>query len=622
MRHLYQYRNFIIVLFILLHKSLFPQLDQENFKKYLDKTKEFASANRDSASFYGGKALAIANSLNNNSYKVDVYLTLAISDILFGNIGGSSEKTELANQLINEYNLTDKQADVLMYRGVVNRSMGLTSEALKYLFQAKDELEKNRTGDYYGKQADLYYYIANTYLDLGELQLCQDNLNHSIELSTKSYNPSMAFKSYMMLIGTYSNLDTIQQLYSLVSNIVENEEKSGKMQYEKVVLLNNLALFYESMGQIAKAKSYYLNAIKLSEEKGFLKMLIASYNNLAYILMDQGEIDSSLFVLNKAASLSQETKQLKDEGFIYDSYGDLYLQINDYKKALEYKNLAIKTEEEYRKNQRIQESFFLSAVFETKKKEEEILASDNKLNQFRSILFGSLALIAVLLTVIIYFSQKSALTVAKLESVEKGKSLEVANALLEGTDNERKRLAMDLHDGLGAQLGSLKFMVDTYIENNPNYQKITNSIDDICQNVRGLSHRMLPTQLEKLGLVPTIQNLAHSVSQSSGFKVEVELEVEERLEPKLEINLYYLIFELINNAIKHSKGDSLFIQLLAHEDGLNLSVEDNGEGFNVNESKDGLGLQNIKHRVEYLGGKLIIDSKIGQGTLFMIEVPT
>ena len=256
---------------------------------------------------------------------------------------------------------------------------------------------------------------------------------------------------------------------------------------------------------------------------------------------------------------------------------------------------------------------FLATVFETKKKEEEILASENKLNQFRSILFGSLALIAILLTVIIYFSQKSALTVAKLESVEKGKSLEIANALLEGTDNERKRLAMDLHDGLGGQLGSLKFMVDTYIEDSPNYQKITNSIDDICQNVRGLSHRMLPTQLEKLGLVPTIQNLAHSINQSSGFSVDIELEIEERLEPKLEINLYYLIFELINNAIKHSKGDSLFIQLLSHEDGLNLSVEDNGEGFNVSESKDGLGLKNIKHRVEYLGGELIIDSKIGKG---------
>jgi signal transduction histidine kinase len=133
---------------------------------------------------------------------------------------------------------------------------------------------------------------------------------------------------------------------------------------------------------------------------------------------------------------------------------------------------------------------------------------------------------------------------------------------------------------------------------------------------------MLPTQLEKLGLVPTIQNLAHSISHSSGFSVDVELEIEERLEPKLEINLYYLIFELINNAIKHSKGDSLFIQLLSHEDGLNLSVEDNGKGFNVSESKDGLGLKNIKHRVEYLGGKLIIDSKIGQGTLFMIELPT
>jgi signal transduction histidine kinase len=441
----------------------------------------------------------------------------------------------------------------------------------------------------------------------------------SIEMAKKSSNPAIAYKSYILIADNYTNVDSIQKYYSLANQITENNEQ---LQYEKAILLTNQALLDESIGKKKNSKTNYIQAIKLGEEKGYQKLLAITYNNYAYLLMDEGNYDSALIALENAVEKAKITNQIGIEATAYDSYADYYTAINDFKKAFEYKNLSIKTKEKYIENQRIQESLFLATVFETKKKEEEILASENKLNQFRSILFGSLALIAVLLTIIIYFSQKSALTVAKLEAVEKGKSLEIANALLEGTDNERKRLAMDLHDGLGAQLGSLKFMVDTYIEDSPNYQKITNSIDDICQNVRGLSHRMLPTQLEKLGLVPTIQNLAHSISQSSGFNVDIELEIEGRLEPKLEINLYYLIFELINNAIKHSKGDSLFIQLLSHEDGLNLSVEDNGEGFNVKESKDGLGLQNIRHRVEYLGGKLIIDSKIGQGTLFMIEVPT
>jgi len=613
------FRIYILIFLILfVTANTYSQTEDNTFKVLLDKASTFLGVNKDSLNYYGDQALIYADSIGNIKYKVDVYLFLVKADIVSGNLIEAYDKTEIVNKLIEENKLTDQHSDVLMYRGAVYQAMGQTSEAVRFLFDAKEELEQNHPDDEFSKKSDLYYYIGAAYAGLKEKEMSIEYLEQSIDMALQSSAPSGAFKSYILLSDNYTNLDSIQKFYLLAKQIVDNSEQ---MQYEKAILLNNQALLDESLGQKKKSKTTYLRTIHLAEEKGFQKLLAITYNNYAYLLMDEGNYDSSLLALQTALKKAQVTNQISIEGSVYDSYADFYNTIGDYKKALEYKNLSIRKDEEFKENQRVQESMFLATVFETKKKEEEILASENKLNQFRSILFGSLALIAILLTVIIYFSQKSALTVAKLETVEKGKSLEIANALLEGTDNERKRLAMDLHDGLGAQLGSLKFMVDTYIEDNPNYQRITNSIDDICQNVRGLSHRMLPTQLEKLGLVPTIQNLTHSVSQSSGFSVDLELEIEDRLEPKLEINLYYLIFELINNAIKHSKGDSLFIQLLSHEDGLNLSVEDNGEGFDTTISKDGLGLQNIKHRVEYLGGKLIIDSKIGQGTLFMIEVP-
>lgn len=612
--------RFLIFLGLLIASvNINAQVLDPNLQRLLNQSNSFIGINKDSVNYYGEKALTYADSLQNKSYLVKVYLFLTISDILSGELVEAYEKTEKASAIIEANNLSDQRAEVMMYKGVVYKSLGQASEALKFLFNAQDELEKNSKDDDFNRKSDLYYYIGQTYADLGEREMSIEYLQQSISMALNSSTPTGAFKSYNLLADNYTNVDSIQKYYTLARKIVDD---NSQMQYEKSVLLVNQALLDESLGNKKRSKTNYIQSLKLAEEKGYQILLSAAYNNYAYLLLDEGNYDSALIALNNAVEKAKATNQIDYEANAYDSFADYYIATNDYKKAVEYKILSIKTNKEYTEKQRIQESLFLATVFETKKKEEEILASENKLNQFRSILFGSLALIAILLTVIIYFSQKSALTVAKLESVEKGKSLEIANALLEGTDNERKRLAMDLHDGLGAQLGSLKFMVDTYIEDSPNYQKITNSIDDICQNVRGLSHRMLPTQLEKLGLVPTIQNLAHSINQSSGFSVDIELEIEERLEPKLEINLYYLIFELINNAIKHSKGDSLFIQLLSHEDGLNLSVEDNGEGFNVSESKDGLGLKNIKHRVEYLGGKLIIDSKIGQGTLFMIELPT
>jgi signal transduction histidine kinase len=338
-------------------------------------------------------------------------------------------------------------------------------------------------------------------------------------------------------------------------------------------------------------------------------------------MLAENKPDSAKYYLDQALAIAQEINALDIEASIYDSYSDYFKAINDYKKAYENYVLAAKKKSDFEKKKQLQVSLLLSTVYETEKKEKEILQQENQISQFRSILFGTIAVITVLLAFLIYYRQKTLLGRARLETIEKEKSLEIADALIEGQDVERKRLAMDLHDGLGARLGSLRFMIDAFVKGNPNYNEISDSVTGISKHVRDLSHRMLPTQLEELGLVASLQNLVNSMHQTSGLDVEMEAEIEERLSPKHETNLYYLTYELINNAIKHSGGNSIFIQLFGHADSVTLSVEDNGNGFDTTMSKDGLGLKNIKQRVEYLKGELIVDSRIGEGTIFMIEVP-
>jgi signal transduction histidine kinase len=96
--------------------------------------------------------------------------------------------------------------------------------------------------------------------------------------------------------------------------------------------------------------------------------------------------------------------------------------------------------------------------------------------------------------------------------------------------------------------------------------------------------------------------------------------LKERLDHKLEVNLFYLSYEIINNAVKHSKGKEINIQLLSDKESLSLSVEDDGIGFNANSAYNGLGLKNIRQRVKYLEGKLTLDTEAGYGTAIIIEV--
>ena len=195
--------------------------------------------------------------------------------------------------------------------------------------------------------------------------------------------------------------------------------------------------------------------------------------------------------------------------------------------------------------------------------------------------------------------------------------------MIEGQDIERKRLAMDLHDGMGAQLGSLRFQVDTFFDKDPNYMQVAGSIDEIGKNIRDLSHRMSPSRLEEYGLIRTLKNLIESIKSSGRINVEflTNIDLKDRFDEKLEINIYYLVFELINNATKHSKAKNIQVQIYLHDENLSISVEDDGIGFEQGEAKDGHGLKNIKRRITFLNGHLIVDSRENFGTSFMIEIP-
>jgi signal transduction histidine kinase len=166
----------------------------------------------------------------------------------------------------------------------------------------------------------------------------------------------------------------------------------------------------------------------------------------------------------------------------------------------------------------------------------------------------------------------------------------------------------------------LFFMIDGYFRKHENYEDVKRSIIEVTQNVRDISHRMLPAQLEEIGLISTIRSMVNSINKSDTFSVKFDTNINSRLSKKVEVNIYYLIHELVNNATKHSSGNEIVIQLFNHTNALQLSVEDNGGSFKTDSSNFGLGLKNIKTRVKYLNGTLNIEADETE-TLFLIEIP-
>lgn len=206
------------------------------------------------------------------------------------------------------------------------------------------------------------------------------------------------------------------------------------------------------------------------------------------------------------------------------------------------------------------------------------------------------------------------------------KQNEIFNAVFETQVKERKRISEDLHDELGPLLSGIKIRVGTLRDMNDTVARdamITeteSSLDKAVQEVRVITKNLMPTQLEEHGLVAELEEMKHLIEKSKSVKMNLRVTgLEKRLTPLVEINLFRIINELVNNSMKHAEASVLNINLSRDKNGLRIFFSDNGKGFSPDGNYSGIGLQNIKNRINLFKGQYKIESVEDKGTLFKIN---
>jgi signal transduction histidine kinase len=223
-----------------------------------------------------------------------------------------------------------------------------------------------------------------------------------------------------------------------------------------------------------------------------------------------------------------------------------------------------------------------------------------------------------------------------IENVTRMKEMEAValNSMLEGQEQERKRIAKEIHDGLGPMLSAIKLNLESIrtdiqsIKQNTILKKIRNTsslIDAVAADMRNISRRLMPKVLVDFGLAAALENLCQHVNESTRLKINFYRSgFTKRFDDSIELGLYRIGQELIHNAIKHAGASVLNVQLIEHPESIILMVEDNGKGFDEqakNPKNRGLGLINIESRAKALGGDFFIDSVEGKGVTATIEIP-
>jgi len=228
--------------------------------------------------------------------------------------------------------------------------------------------------------------------------------------------------------------------------------------------------------------------------------------------------------------------------------------------------------------------------------------------------------------------QQKELEIQRNLTLLKEQELTTINAMVDGQEKERTRIAEDLHDNLGSVLATLKLHFENLkfnkdkkkLDQEALYNKTENLIDEAYLKVRRIAHAKNAGVIASQGLLSSIQIMAEKISAADNISIEVvHYGLEKRLENSLEIGVFRIIQELITNTIKHANAPNASINLSLYDNSLTIIVEDNGIGFDIEkvDLTKSMGLHSIQTRIAHLKGSLTIDSTLHKGTTIILNIP-
>lgn len=274
------------------------------------------------------------------------------------------------------------------------------------------------------------------------------------------------------------------------------------------------------------------------------------------------------------------------------------------------------------------------AKYKTSEKEKQILSLQKekiqanlsaKNNRLYNWLLGAGCLLFLIIAAAsyIYYKKNRKISEHQLKEIKQQQELQLTQAMLEGEERERQRVARDLHDGLGGMLAGVKINLSRQSEmKSQNLDAVINQLDQSVSELRRIARNMMPESLLKIGLEAALQDLCESL-QSNQTTIDFQAyNISKEMPAATQANIYRIVQEILSNAIRHANANSIILQCSQNGYIFFITAEDDGVGFNTSQldKEKGMGMNNIQNRVKYFNGKLDIASRPGDGTTINIEL--
>jgi signal transduction histidine kinase len=510
--------------------------------------------------------------------------------------------------------------------------------------------------------ADSLFYLARKYIERSMPDKVIPLLMKAI--STLPEHSDQADRATIYLCEAYRQKQEYVKGISMLQSLLH--EGSGVSDNNKAYAYNRLAALFNECGNPAinipdSVFKYSELCIRLSEKTDNKPDLAASQNELCYQYVTKKEYDKALKLSRKSVANFRESGMPFFAMNALLNQSSAYIGMKEYEHALrsvreatnlcgieDNRNLYMRIYNQFawiceltgnyrdaygflKISHQLQLDFFKdridlqineqSAKYDLLVKEQRI-KEEKKRSEFRQRQIVLLVIILVVLCiafVLSFFYLR-----LKKEGAHRQKLIE---AMAESETNERKRIARDLHDGLGPVLSAVNHYFQAYLDAGEEDKdaiqaKLKQVISEAIDEVSRISHNISPYVLENHGLITALNNFIAALSNHETITISFVSDFNERFDLKKELTVYRCITELLNNTMKHAEATKIMLGITRKGSVLSVVYSDNGKGFDTNLSKpEGMGLYNIKNRVESFGGTLVIVSSHRKGLMATIELP-
>lgn len=570
----------------------------------------FSGANIDKVIEQGNLALSLYSryNLTNAKLKADIHVLLAEAYDEKGKKDSSAYFYYLLNDEITSGNINAPEFEIDVYIKLTAFWLNMDYDFAHMEYTAHQYVEKaklavKRIQDTTNVVAKLYFLQGLYYYAAKQYEMSRNYFKQYLITQDKVIN----------LPRKISTLLNISEAY-----LIENKPAEALVYLNQVTDLDKIPKYRESyafyliIANLIKAKALY-------QQKKYAQTIALVNDNLQRAKETGSPIRNEVIDAHKILSESYKAQGEYEKAY---QHADLYLKLHDSVMKKDKLDMVNQLEIRYRLSEKDKE---------LAKQKLAIEETKNKVHK-RNLLLGCMSIVAIFLTVMFFLWRKNSLHKQKLQqekinSFDQQMEITRLNATINGEERERIRIAQELHDGIGGLLAisTINFEQvknDLYLENEGNFAEGLKLLKEASVELRKTAHNIMPEILLQKGLVEAVKYFCERMAGNNSINISFQtVGTVKKFNKEFELLLYRITQELLHNILKHSKATEALVQICFHEEGLDLTVEDNGIGMppERRSSSSGMGLQSIQDRIKATNGHMEIKSEPDHGTGIYIE---